>query len=389
MALAEIGLDAGDHGLADLVERIHLGHRLLVALGDPEAGVVKGLPRAVAARQRQRRGLADMAHAERIDEALERNLAPPPDRFEQVAHRGLAVAFDFLEPEFRVARFQRKNIGRLLHPAVLEKELDLFFSEAIDVEGAARGEQLEMLDLLVGTGELAGAAGAGALLAGRGLLAHHLGMQRARASLRKLIRPSIPRPLLEHHVDDLRNHVAGALDDDGVADPDVAALAQFFAMAADAPDVILIVQRDVLHDDAADADRFELADRRERAGASDLDLDIPQHGHGALGRKLVRDRPARRPRHEAEPLLPVDAIDLVDDAVDVVVEMRPLGFDLAMESEQLFDGIAKLGERIGPEAAALEPFDHFGLGIFRHLADLPPAIGKEAERPRGGDPGIL
>src|SRR5258708_29359746 len=140
MALAEIGLDAGDHGLADLVERVHLVHRLLVALGDPETGVVKPLPRAVAAPQRPRRGLADMAHAERIDEALERNLAPPPDRFEHVAPRGLAVAFDLLEPEFYVARFQRKNIGRLLHPAFIEKELDLFFAEAIDVDGAARGK---------------------------------------------------------------------------------------------------------------------------------------------------------------------------------------------------------------------------------------------------------
>src|SRR5258705_13469155 len=119
-----------------------------------------------------------------------------------------------------------------------------------------------MLDLLIRTGELAGAAGAGALLTGRGLLAHHLGMQRARTSLWKLIRPGIPRPLLEHHVHHLRNDVAGALDDDGVADPDIAALAQLLAMAADAPDVILVVQRDVLHDDAADADRLELADRR-------------------------------------------------------------------------------------------------------------------------------
>src|SRR6476659_1166771 len=104
MAFAEIGLDAGDHGLADLVERVHLGHRLLIAPGDPEAGVVKCLPRAVAARQRQRRGLADMAHAERIDETFERNLTPPPDRFEKIPHRGLAVTFDLLELELHVAR---------------------------------------------------------------------------------------------------------------------------------------------------------------------------------------------------------------------------------------------------------------------------------------------
>src|SRR6185369_1432967 len=118
-----------------------------------------------------------------------------------------------------------------------------------------------MLDLLVGTGELAGAAGARALLASSGLLAHHLGMQRARASRRKVIL-LLPTRLIRYYVNNLRNHVAGALDDHGVADPDIAALAQLLAMAADSPDVILIVQRDVLHDDAADADRFELADRR-------------------------------------------------------------------------------------------------------------------------------
>src|ERR1700726_737351 len=308
-----------------------------------------------------------MAHAERIDKTLERNPSPPPDRLEQVAHRGLAVAFDFLEPEFYVARFQREDIGRLLHPSVLEEELDLFFAEPVDVEGAARGEQFQVLDLLVGTGELAGAAGARALLAGRGFLAHHVGMQRTGASFRKVVGPGIPGTLLEHHVHHLRNHVAGALDDHGVADPDIAALAQLLAMAANALDVILVVQRDVLHDDAADADRLELADRRERAGAPALDLDIPEHGHGALGRKLVRDRPARRARHEPEALLPVDAIDLVDDAGDVVVEMRPLGLDLAMESEQLPDRMTQLGERIGLEAAALEPFYHFGLGIFALL----------------------
>src|SRR6476646_4689997 len=134
-----------------------------------------------------------------------------------------------------------------------------------------------MLDLLVGTGELAGAAGAGALLAGGGFLAHHIGVQRARTLLRKVIWFRVLRPLVDHDVDDLGNHVAGALDHDGVADPDIPALAQLLAVAADPLDVVLIMQRDVLHDDAADADRLELADRRERTGAPDLDLDIPEH----------------------------------------------------------------------------------------------------------------
>src|SRR6202790_1797828 len=389
MALAEIGPDTGDHGLADLVDRVHLGHCLLVALGDPEAGVVKGLPRTVAARQRQRRGFADLPDPERKDKTLERNLAPPPDRLEQVAHRGLAVAFDLLQLEFYVARFQREDVGRLLHPAVFEKEFDLLFAETIDVEGAARGEQFQVLDLLVGAGEFAAAAGARALLPGRGLLAHHPAAQRTRTFLRELIGPGVLGALVEHHIHHLRDDIAGALDDDGIADPYIAALAQLLAVAADAPDVILVMQRDVLHDDAADADRLELADRGEGAGASDLDLDIPQHGHGALGRELVRDRPARGARHETEALLPVETVDLVDHAVDIVIELGALLFYFAMESDQLLHRMTNLGQRIGLEAAALEPADHAGLGVGRHLAHLPPGIREKAERPRGGDGRIL
>src|SRR5205814_5416625 len=252
----------------------------------------------------------------------------------------------------------REDIGGLLHPFLLEEEFDLLFAEAVDVEGATRGEQLQVLDLLVGTGELAGAAGARPLFPGRGLLAHHIGVQRARALLRELKRLRILRPLVEDDIDHLWNHVAGALHDDGVADPDVAAVAQLLAVAADALDVVLVVQRDVLHDDAADADRLQLADRGERAGAADLDLDVAQHRGGALGREFVRDAPARRARHKAEPLLPVDAVNLVDDAVDVVVEPGAALLDLAMEGEQLLDRMAEFCEGVSLEAAALEPADH-------------------------------
>ncbi len=153
-------------------------------------------------------------------------------------------------------------------------------------------KSFEMLDLLERAGELAGAAGPRALLAGRGFLAHHLGVQRARALCREMIRLGVLRPLVEHDIDHLRDDVAGALDDDGVADADIAALAQRLAVAADALDVVLVVQRGVLHDDAADADRLELGDRRQRAGAADLDLDVLEHGGRLLGRELVRDAPS-------------------------------------------------------------------------------------------------
>ena len=121
------------------------------------------------------------------------------------------------------------------------------------------------------------------------------------------------------------------------------------------------------------------------AGAADLDFDVLEHGHGPLGRKLVRDRPARAARDEAEPLLPVEPVDLVDDAVDVVVELGALLFDLAVEGEQFIERMAELGERIGLEAARLEPLDHAGLRFGRHLAHLAPGIGEKAERARGGN----
>src|ERR1035437_10400234 len=330
-----------------------------------------------------------MAHAECEDEALKRNPAPLLDGGEQIAHRSLAVALDLFQLELCVTRFQRENIGRLFHPFLLEKEFDLLLAQPLDVESAARGEQLQVLDLLVRTGELAAAAGAGALLAGGGLLAHDIGVQRAWTFLRKMEWPGAVRPLVEHHVHHLRNDVAGALNDDGVADPDIAALAQLLAVAADALDVILVVQRDVLHDDAADADRLELADRREGAGAANLDLDIPEHGDGALGGEFVRDRPARRRPKQAEALLPVETVDLVDGPVYVVVEMRALLLDPAMKGDQSLDRVTKPGQRVGLEAAALEPADHCGLGIRRHLGHLSPGVGEEAERTRSGDAGIL
>src|SRR3954471_8958847 len=139
-----------------------------------------------------------MAHAKRIDEAFQCDGPPLLDRSEQIAHRSLAIAFDVLQLDPAVARRQREDIGRLLDPALLEEERDLLFAEPIDVEGAARGEQFQMFDLLVGAGKLAAAAGPRALLAGRGFLAHYIGVQRTRALLREMKLFRVLRSLVDH-----------------------------------------------------------------------------------------------------------------------------------------------------------------------------------------------
>src|SRR5208282_5622480 len=105
-----------------------------------------------------------MADAERIDEALERNLPARCDRVEQVPHRDGAEPFPLLQADLGVAALQREDVGGLLDEPLLEEQRDLLFPEPFDVEGATRHDVAQVLDLLVRAGELAAAAGDRALL---------------------------------------------------------------------------------------------------------------------------------------------------------------------------------------------------------------------------------
>ena len=204
---------------------------------------------------------------------------------------------------------------------------------------------LQVFGLLERAGKFAGAAEAHALLA-RGIdLAHHRRLQRAWALGGKTIGFGLFGPLVEDHLQHLRDHIACALDNDSV-----------FLAHIEPRDFVRVMQRRVLHHHAADRHRLKLSDRRQRAGASHLNLDVVDDRRRLLGGKLVRDRPARRARDEAEPLLPVEPVDLVDDAVDVVVEPRAFGLDLLMKGEQVLDRLAHFRQRIGLEAGAANHF---------------------------------
>ena len=98
-------------------------------------------------------------------------------------------------------------------------------------------------------------------------------------------------------------------------------------------DLVAIVERHVGDDDAADADGRQPPDRRQLAGAADLDVDRLQRRLGLLGGKLVGEPPARSARDEAQPFLPVEPVDLVDDAVDVEGQVRPRLLDRAIMGE--------------------------------------------------------
>ena len=189
--------------------------------------LLEGVVALIGAGEQARVGLADMADAEGIDEALERDAAARVDGAEEVGDRELAepLALDELDRTGAVARLEREDVGRRVDQTVGVERLDLLVAEALDVEGVARGEMLELLDRLCRTDECAGAAADRILAAGLGVdLAHRMAAA-GRAGRRKLVGHGVRRPPREVDVDDLRDDVAGPLHGDGVADAEVLAVA--------------------------------------------------------------------------------------------------------------------------------------------------------------------
>ena len=115
-------------------------------------------------------------------------------------------------------------------------------------------------------------------------------------------------------------------------------------------DLVAIVQRDVGDDHSADAHGLQAPDRGELAGAADLDVDRLERRLGLLGREFVREAPARRACDEAEPLLQVEPVDLVDDAVDVERQIGAGFLDRAIVGEHRVQIVAA-DEQVGDRDA--------------------------------------
>ena len=236
----------------------------------------------------------------------------------------------------------------------------------------------QVLEPLERTGELAGAAAHHRLGARRrGLPApaavcsgHGQWVGKAKGS-------ASVGPLVQHHADDLRDHVAGALQDHGVADPDVLA-----------GDLVGVVQGGVAHHHAADGHRLQPRHRGHRAGAADLDVDGLQDGARLLGRELAGDGPARRAGDEAQPLLPVQPVDLVDHAVDVDSRASAaVGLHAARRRPSrpcgVLDPLRSAALVWKPQAFSV--CQRLPLGLGERRAEHAPGVGEEAQRPLGGD----
>ena len=165
---------------------------------------------------------------------------------------------------FALRACEREDVGRLLDPALLEEQLDLLLAQPLDVEGAARDEMPQVLDLL--NGQANSPVQRRARPPRRPAIASRTTsvLQRTRAFLREMIGLGVLRPLLEHDVEHLRDDVAGALD----RSPCRRCARPSRSISSSLCSVAFCTTTPPTRD------RLELGDRRERAGAADLDLDV-------------------------------------------------------------------------------------------------------------------
>src|SRR6185437_2618026 len=82
---------------------------------------------------------------------------------------------------------------------------------------------------------------------------------------------------------------------------------------------------------------------------------------------------------EAESLLEIEAIDLVDNAVDVVAETGPALLDLPIDRKHFRNTAGEPHQRIDRKAPRAQSLLEAPLSVGRQTIDFAPAIGEEAQ----------
>ena len=178
-------------------------------------------------------------------------------------------------------------------------------AEGLDVEGAAPGQARQPLAQLR---RARPAVGAPDVLVALLLGSERRAARRAGRRHDELALGAVAQ--VDDRPEDLGDDVAGLAQHDGVADEDALAL-----------HLRRVVQRGALDRRPGDDDRLHDPERRDPAGATDVDLDVEELGVDLLGRVLEGDGPPRRARGGAEPALHRDLVDLDDDPVDLVLDV--------------------------------------------------------------------
>src|SRR5205814_7271719 len=90
---------------------------------------------------------------------------------------------------------------------------------------------------------------------------------------------------------------------------------------------------------AADDHRTNMRHRREHSRSADVAVDRLHDGLGLLRRVLERDRPPGRTRDESQLDLLGKAVDLDDDAVNLVLQLMALPLPLDVVLDDLVDRV--------------------------------------------------
>ena len=270
-----------------------------------------------------------------------------------------------------VAALEREQVGRFLDETVLPEGENLLLADTLDVEGVSADEMTQPLDGLRRTDQPARTA------ARRLVLLPDRRTPALGAHVGKLEPLRALRATLLNDRQDLGNDVARALYDDRIARPHVLAF-----------DLVFVVERGVTDDDAAHGHRLESGHRRQCARAPDLYVDRLEDGLRLFGGELVSHRPARRPADHAQPVLPIEPVDLVNDTVDIEGQCRPRFLEDPIVLEDGFQGFAPPGGLIERKAPFREPLARFPEAVGNGGGHHAPGISKETDGTDLGYPGI-
>src|SRR5215210_1735952 len=260
------------------------------------------------------------------------------------------------------------DIRRVLYQAEIEELGGYLLAQALYVHRALRRPVDDVLQCLGGAAGVHAAGHGLPLWAGDGLSAD-------RTVFRHLEGVLVAGALLGEGADDLWDHVPRPLDHDHVTDED-----------ALLPYVVFVVQRRARDGHAPDVDRSEQRLRRQGPGSTDVHDDVFESGTSRERLELVRYRPARRLRHRAQSPLLVPGVDLHNDAVDLVPERLALAGPVrALLDYRLYLFVQRV--RVDPQAVALQGVECRRVALVP-FATLPDPVAEDAQRSRGGDPGI-
>ena len=191
--------------------------------------------------------------------------------------------------------------------------------------------------------------------------------------------PRILRALVQNHRNHFGDHIASTAHDHGVTHPHILAAGFEF-----------VVQRGIGDRDAAHKHRRQFGHGGQFACTPHLHIDGQHGGHLFLRRVFVGHGPTRFAGHKAQLLLPVQAVDLVHHAINVVRQSIALGGHALVKAHQARCALharSLLSHRKAPVFQLLQSLvvrrPH--RSTFKGRSDVAPAISKKTQGPLGRD----